>query len=55
ELERKESDQINRFNPNEKIIKQWVMCKYQIKHRCIALHIENSSQYVNKDEILIMS
>jgi hypothetical protein len=36
------------------IIKSWVMCIYHIKHQRSALHIENSSQYVNEGEILIM-
>ncbi|CAF1230510.1 unnamed protein product [Rotaria sordida] len=35
-------------------IKLWVMCVYNIKHRRTALHIENSSQYANEGEILIM-
>ena len=35
-------------------IKLWVMCVYRIKHRRTALHIENSSQYANEGEILIM-
>jgi hypothetical protein len=35
-------------------IKLWVMCVYHIKHRRTALHIENSSQYANEGEILIM-
>jgi hypothetical protein len=34
--------------------KIWVMCKYQIKHRRTALHIENSSQYTAEGEVLIM-
>jgi hypothetical protein len=54
ELARKESGQSDRFNIDMKVIKQWVMCKYHIKHRRTALHIENSSQYVNKGEVLIM-
>lgn len=36
------------------IIKTWVICKYQIKHRRTALHIEDISQYANEAEILIM-
>jgi hypothetical protein len=30
------------------------MCIYHVKHKRTALHIENSSQYVNEGEILIM-
>jgi hypothetical protein len=30
------------------------MCIYHIKHRRTALHIENSSQYANEGEVLIM-
>ncbi|CAF0977669.1 unnamed protein product [Rotaria sp. Silwood1] len=54
ELARKDSGQGNRFNLDGKIIKKWIMCKYQIKRRRSALHIENSSQYANEGEILIM-
>jgi hypothetical protein len=36
------------------LIKSWVMCIYHVKHQRTALHIENSSQYVNEGEILIM-
>ncbi|CAF1237226.1 unnamed protein product [Adineta steineri] len=36
------------------IMKFWVMCIYHIKHPRTALHIENSSQYANEGEILIM-
>ncbi|CAF2102786.1 unnamed protein product [Rotaria magnacalcarata] len=36
------------------IIKTWVICKYQIKHRRTALYIEDVSQYANEAEILIM-
>ena len=36
------------------LIKSWIMCKYKIKHRRTALHIENLSQYTNEGEILIM-
>jgi hypothetical protein len=35
-------------------IKTWAMCVYHVKHRRTALHIENSSQYANEGEILIM-
>ncbi|CAF1033116.1 unnamed protein product [Rotaria sordida] len=54
ELARKENGQENRFNLDGKIIKKWIMCKYQIKGRRNALHIENSSQYASEGEILIM-
>ncbi|CAF4475785.1 unnamed protein product, partial [Rotaria sp. Silwood2] len=36
------------------LIKSWIMCRYEIKHRRTGLHIENSSQYANEGEILIM-
>jgi hypothetical protein len=36
------------------LIKSWVMCVYNIKHRRTALHTENSSQYANEGEVLIM-
>ncbi|CAF4215508.1 unnamed protein product [Rotaria sp. Silwood2] len=36
------------------IIKSWILCKYRIKHRRTALHIEDLSQYANEGEILIM-
>jgi hypothetical protein len=56
---RQESAQENkgtktRFNRDGKLIKSWVMCKYQIKHPRTALHIENSSQYPVEGEVLIM-
>jgi hypothetical protein len=43
-----------RVNADGKLIKSWIMCKYKIKHRRTALHIENVSQYTNEGEILIM-
>jgi hypothetical protein len=36
------------------LIKSWAMCIYKIQHPRSALHIENSSQYVNEGEVLIM-
>jgi hypothetical protein len=56
---RQESAQENkqtktRFNKDGKLIKSWIMCKYQIKHQRTALHIENSSQYPVEGEVLIM-
>jgi hypothetical protein len=58
-LSRQESAQENkgtnaRLNKHGKVIKSWVMCKYQIKHPRTALHIENSSQYPVEGEVLIM-
>jgi hypothetical protein len=47
-------DQAERHNAHGKVIKQWIMCVYNIKHHRTALHIENSSQYVNEGEVLIM-
>jgi hypothetical protein len=43
-----------RQNKDGKLIKSWIMCKYQIKHQRTALHIEDSSQYVAEGEVLIM-
>ena len=37
-----------------KVIKSWVVCKYDIRHQRTGLYIENSSQYANEGEILIM-
>jgi hypothetical protein len=36
------------------LIKSWIMCIYHIKHRRTAVNIEESSQYANEGEILIM-
>ncbi|CAF0981184.1 unnamed protein product [Rotaria sp. Silwood1] len=36
------------------LIKTWIMCRYEIKHRRTGLHIENPSQYANEGEVLIM-
>ncbi|CAF3086251.1 unnamed protein product [Rotaria sp. Silwood2] len=44
----------SRHKADGKVIKSWVMCIYQIKRKRTALHIENSSQYANDGEILIM-
>jgi hypothetical protein len=43
-----------RFTLDGRFIKIWIMCIYHIKHRRTALHIENSSQYANEGEVLIM-
>ena len=43
-----------RIDVRGRVIKSWIMCKYHIKHRRSALHIENSSQYVAEAEVLIM-
>jgi hypothetical protein len=43
-----------RTKANGASIKLWVMCVYYIKHRRTAIHIENSSQYANEGEVLIM-
>jgi hypothetical protein len=43
-----------RHNRDGRLTKSWIMCKYQIKHRRTALHIENSSQYPAEGEVLIM-
>jgi hypothetical protein len=53
---RKESSQETpiRFTRDGRFIKIWIMCIYHIKHRRTALHIENSSQYANEGEVLIM-
>jgi hypothetical protein len=54
---RQESETKNggrRHNRGGKLIKSWVMCRYQIRHSRTALHIENSSQYAAEGEILIM-
>jgi hypothetical protein len=53
-LAREQNGQMERCNINGKVIKRWVMCIYHIKHSRTALHIENSSQYANEGEILIM-
>jgi hypothetical protein len=37
-----------------RFIKMWIMCIYHIKHRRTALYIENSSQYPDEGEVLIM-
>jgi hypothetical protein len=50
----KPSGQTQRCNLLGKIIKQSIMCIYHIKHQRTALHIENSSQYANEGEVLIM-
>jgi hypothetical protein len=54
ELARESGDQRQRARANERSIKSWIMCVYNIKHRRTALHIENSSQYAVEGEILIM-
>jgi hypothetical protein len=54
ELEQQNSGIKTRRGNDGKLIKSWVICKYQIKHRRTALHIENSSQYANEGEVLIM-
>ena len=43
-----------RLNANNQTIQEWVLCKYLIKHRRSALHIENKSQYAMEGEVLIM-
>lgn len=43
-----------RHKADGKVIKSWVMCIYTIRRARTGLHIENSSQYVNEGEILIM-
>jgi hypothetical protein len=43
-----------RFTVDGRFIKIWIMRIYHIKHRRTALHIENSSQYANEGEVLIM-
>jgi len=54
QLEQNNSVTRTRHGNDGNLIKSWVMCKYQIKHRRTALHIENSSQYANEGEVLIM-
>ncbi|CAF1178871.1 unnamed protein product [Rotaria sp. Silwood1] len=54
EEEREKGGTKARFKADGKVIKSWVMCIYQIKRKRTALHIENSSQYANEGEILIM-
>jgi len=54
EIESEKKGIKDRTDKNGKIIKSWIMCKYHIKHRRSALHIENSSQYVAEAEVLIM-
>ncbi|CAF3404044.1 unnamed protein product [Rotaria socialis] len=49
-----ETDDNPRCKADGTIIKTWVICKYQIKHRRTALYIEDMSQYANEAEILIM-
>jgi hypothetical protein len=53
EAEEEKKRQI-RCRVDGKFIKIWIMCIYNIKDRRTALHIENSSQYANEAEVLIM-
>ncbi|UJR19989.1 hypothetical protein I4U23_023123 [Adineta vaga] len=43
-----------RVKQDGSLTKTWIMCIYYIKHHRTALHIENSSQYANEGEVLIM-
>ena len=45
---------IIRVKQGGKFVKSWIMCIYHIKDHRTALHIENSSQYANEGEVLIM-
>jgi hypothetical protein len=51
---KEESKSPARHKIDGSIIKIWVMCIYNIKHQRTALHIENSSQYPDEGEVLIM-
>jgi hypothetical protein len=54
ELAKKESRVKERYKANGNVIKEWVICVYNIKHQRTALRIENLSQYAMEGEILIM-
>ena len=43
-----------RKKPDGSVIKSWIMCVYNIKRHRTALHIEDSSQYANEGEVLMM-
>ncbi|CAF1235942.1 unnamed protein product [Rotaria sordida] len=49
-----EAEVMKRTKIDGALIKSWIMCRYTIKHRRTGLHIENSSQYANEGEILII-
>ncbi|CAF1563340.1 unnamed protein product [Rotaria magnacalcarata] len=54
ELEYEKTGVKQRNKADGKSIKSWTMCKYTLKHRRTGLHVENSSQYPNEGELLIM-
>ncbi|CAF4646746.1 unnamed protein product, partial [Rotaria sp. Silwood2] len=51
---RLEFGKTQRKNVDGQEIKSWVICRYHIKHRRTALHIEEISQYAHEGEVLIM-
>lgn len=53
-LAQQRGNTVTRFDRRGKVILQWVLCKYIVKHRRSALNIENISQYALEGEVLIM-